>query len=291
MIAIPGGKFLMGSPEDEPFRKEDEGPQVEVELSQFFMGKIEVTWDEYLAFFTATGSEGKTSDAYLESDENKATDAISGPTPPWGAPDQGWGKEQFPAITMTHHAAEVYCQWLSEKTGKKYRLPTEAEWEYAARGGSKAPYYFEGDPKMYESKKYIKKLAEKDTTGIFVHVHYKVNSQSKTTDPEEMKENPFGLINMLGNVAEFCQDWYAPDIYSRYSSGEKNPTGPITGNEHVIRGGSYRSTTGDVRCASRDQTKHDAWLKTDPQSPKSIWWYSDCIHVGFRVVCEFEDNY
>ena len=134
MMAIPGGTFMMGSPDDEPFRNENEGPAREVTVSSFFMGRVEVSWNDYLAFFKQTAAEGKTADSYLNVGQAGEVDAISGPTPPWGAPDQGWGKGEMPAITMTHHAAEVYCQWLSQETGKKYRLSTEAEWEYAARG-------------------------------------------------------------------------------------------------------------------------------------------------------------
>ncbi len=111
MIAIPGGSFFMGSPVDEPFRKLNEGPVREVEISPFFMGRTEVSWDEYLAFFKQTGAKGKTSDAYLNEIPDEL-DAISGPTPPYGAPDQGWGKDKRPAMSMTHHAAEVYCRWL-----------------------------------------------------------------------------------------------------------------------------------------------------------------------------------
>jgi sulfatase modifying factor 1 len=288
MVAIPGGTFTMGSPPDEPGREPDEGPVVQVELDSFFIGKVEVTWNEYLAFFNATGSEGKTSDAYLTVSEDIVPDAITGPTPPWGAPDQGWGKQDFPAITMTPHAADVYCQWLSKVTGKKYRLPTEAEWEYAARGGTTGPYFFEGDPEKYESKKYIKKQYESDTAGIVNFIIYTLNSRSRTIDPGSIKPNPYGLVNLLGNVAEICRDWYDPDIYSTYQDGIKNPAGPETGEEKVIRGGSFRSAAGEVRCASRDHTQTVSWLKTDPQIPKSIWWYSDCIHVGFRVVCEYD---
>ena len=289
MVAIPGGSFLMGSPLEEDARKKDEGPVVKVVIDSFFMGRIEVSWDEYLAFFSATGSEGKTSDAYLSVQHN-APDAISGPTPPWGAPDQGWGQQAFPAITMTPHAAEVYCQWISKVTGKRYRLPTEAEWEYAARGGTTGPYFFEGDPRKFESKKYIKKQFESDTTGIVNFINYKLNSHGRTVDPGSMKTNPFGLVNMLGNVAEICLDWYDPDAYSKYQDGVRNPSGPETGEEKVIRGGSFRSAAGEVRCAARDHTRTVAWLKTDPQIPKSVWWYSDCIHVGFRIVCEYNNN-
>jgi sulfatase modifying factor 1 len=290
MMAITGGDFQMGSPDQEPFRNEDEGPVREVTVEPFFMAKTEVTWDEYLTFFKETGAQGKTADAYLNvvSDD---VDAISGPTPPWGAPDQGWGKGSLPAITMTHYAAEVYCQWLTKITGKHYRLPTEAEWEYAARGGSETPYFFEGDPKRYVKQGVRNKLFGVDTTGINSYIAYVENSGSRTTTPEERMENPFGLVNMMGNVAEFCSDWYAVDSYALSPEGAvNNPTGPDQGEEHVIRGGSYRDGADGVRSASRGYTRSVAWLKTDPQMPKSIWWYSDCLHVGFRVVCEYDET-
>lgn len=290
MIAIPGGTFHLGSPDDELYRDEDEGPVREVSISKFFMAKTEVSWDEYLAFYTETASAGKTSDAYLDLADKK-TDAISGPTPPWGDPGQGWGKGDRPAITMTHHAAGVYCEWLTRKTGKKYRLPTEAEWEYAARGGTSGPYFFEGDPKKYNEERFLNKIFGTDTSTINSHVIYMANSSGTTGTPDDVKENPFGLVNMLGNVSEFCRDWYDKDAYAAYpETGVTDPTGPAEGTEHVIRGGSFRSLSPEVRTAARDQTRTTDWLKTDPQMPKSIWWYSDCIHVGFRVVCEYEEN-
>ncbi len=291
MIAIPGGTFEMGSAEGETFRDEDEGPVREVSVSDFFIGRAEVSWDEYLAFFKQTGVQGKTSDAYLNLPQDDL-DAISGPTPPWGAPDQGWGQGSLPAITMTHHAATVYCQWLSKVTGKKYRLPTEAEWEYAARGGTTGPYFFDGDPKKYANQGIWNKVFGVDTSTINSHVVYQQNSPSKTLAPGNTLTNPFGLVNMLGNVAELCGDWYSADVLSSYPAGPvDDPAGPATGTEHVIRGGSYRDDAGSVRCASRDFTKTELWLKTDPQIPKSIWWYSNCTYVGFRVVCEYQEKY
>jgi formylglycine-generating enzyme required for sulfatase activity len=92
-------------------------------------------------------------------------------------------------------------------------------------------------------------------------------------------------------VAEFCSDWYKADAYSLYPAGVvKNPKGPEEGTEHVIRGGSFRNTADVLRSASRDYTRTESWLKTDPQMPKSIWWYSDCFNVGFRVVCEYNNK-
>ncbi len=283
MVAVDGGTFNMGSPENEQMRKPDEGPLRKVSLTKFWIAKNEVTWDEYLAFFRATGSQGRTEGQVVT---KKNVDAISGATPPWGAPDQGWGKGSRPAITMTWHAANVYCQWLSKVTGKKYRLPTEAEWEYACRGGTETPYFFEGNPKEFSSSGFLKRIFAPDTAVIASRVVYKLNSSSKTMEPVSVKPNAFGLKNMSGNVAEFCSDFYSPDTYKADSTEVINPTGPARGQEHVIRGGSFKSDAKDVRSASRDFTKTKAWLVTDPQMPKSIWWYSDCIDVGFRVVCE-----
>jgi formylglycine-generating enzyme required for sulfatase activity len=95
---------------------------------------------------------------------------------------------------------------------------------------------------------------------------------------------------MLGNVAEFCSDFYDKDIYSTYTNGIIDPKGPESGEEHVVRGGSFNADAADIRSADREHTQTTQWLKTDPQMPKSIWWYSDAIHVGFRVVCEYGEE-
>jgi sulfatase modifying factor 1 len=287
MIAIPGGQFKMGSPANELYHRSDEGPVREVAVDSFWMAEIEVSWNEYLAFFTATGSQGRKEAVEV----NEETDGITGATPPWGAPDQGWGKGTRPAITMSHHGAETYCRWLSQVTGRKYRLPTEAEWEYAARGGTETPYFFEGTPKDYETEGILKKLIGPDTEIIDQYVIYQGNSPNKTQTPEMVKANPYGLKNMLGNVAEFCADYYDPRVYGKYPKGVvRNPRGPRSGNEHVVRGGSFKNSPKDLRAARRDFTKTEEWLVTDPQIPKSIWWYSDVKSVGFRVVCEYNEE-
>lgn len=287
MVAIPGGEFVMGSDKGEKYRNPDEGPQRKVKIKRFYLAKVEVTWDEYLAFFNATASEGRKESSVSKVKNVDGVDAISGATPPWGAPDQGWGKGSRPAITMSFHAANVYCKWLSQVTGKKYRLPTEAEWEYAARANTSGPYFFDGDPSDYSKSNFWNKVFGQDTANIASRVVYDANSFARTQEPSFVRENPFGLKNMLGNVYEFCSDYYHPKAYEQ-NTGDlvENPTGPDKGTEHVIRGGSFKSDAKNVRCASRDFTKTKAWLKTDPQMPKSIWWYSDCNDVGFRVVCE-----
>ncbi len=287
MVAIPGGNFKMGTSTTEPYRRIDEGPVREVAVDSFWMAEIEVSWTEYLAFFRATGSQGRKEAVEM----NEEVDGISGATPPWGAPDQGWGKGTRPAITMSYLGAETYCRWISSVTGRNYRLPTEAEWEYAARAGTSTPYFFPGSPKDFESDGFWNKLFGADTTVINSYVIYRANSPNKTQPPAMVRANQFGLKNMLGNVAEFCLDFYDPKVYGKYPKGiVKNPRGPRNGMEHVVRGGSYNNSAKDLRAGRRDFTKTKAWLVTDPQIPKSIWWYSDSKNVGFRVVCEYNSE-
>lgn len=297
MMAIPEGTFMMGSPQEEPMRKADEGPQREVHVSRFFMAEAEATWDAYMAFYAATSVEGRSSDTdnVLRTQSmvnaNNNTDAITGATPPYGQPDQGWGMGDRPVISITHHAAQTFCLWLSQVTGKTYRLPTEAEWEYAARGGRQTPYFFEGDPKKMERTGWLSHLIKNDTAVINTYARYRDNSLSMTHLPQDVVANPFGLKHMAGNVAEFCADLYSPDTYASYPAGVvDNPTGAMEGTEYVVRGGSFQDGAGSLRSAARSATRTDAWLHTDPQNPKSIWWYSDCFYVGFRVVCQIDEH-
>ncbi|MDR1402626.1 MAG: SUMF1/EgtB/PvdO family nonheme iron enzyme [Tannerellaceae bacterium] len=286
MVAVPGGTFKMGSTDKEPFHQADESPVRSVSVSPFFMAEAEVTWDQYWAFYANTMSEGRTPPENVYANNSRPdVDAVSGPTPPFGFPDQGWGGGDRPAITMTHYAAETFCQWLSLKTGKKYRLPTEAEWEYAARGGTETPYFFPGNPKKFSDEGFWRKFISADVDTIGSYVIYGKNSKNKTQEPSAVSANPFGLKNMLGNVMEYCADKYSAEAYSK---GGESVVDPLVteGSEWVVRGGNYTSDAADLRVAARDYTKHDAWLKTDPQQPKSIWWYSDIRGIGFRIVCE-----
>ncbi|HAM10255.1 MAG TPA: formylglycine-generating enzyme family protein [Bacteroidales bacterium] len=261
-VLIPAGNFIMGSPESEEGRQWNETQHKVVISKSFYMGDTEVTqgqWEKLVGFNPSSFSDlGK----------NYPVDSIS------------WNQcVEF---------IRVLNDW--EKTDK-YRLPTEAEWEYACRAGSDGPYFFPGDPNKFQKTGLKAKLSKNDTAVINTYVVYKANSLSKTQPPDRAKPNPFGLRNMPGNVAEFCSDWYQPDAYSLYPDGVvKDPKGPDSGDEHVVRGGSFQSTADVLRSAARDYTRTEAWLKTDPQMPKSIWWYSDCFNVGFRVVCEFDEK-
>jgi len=288
MLAIPGGTFRMGSASKEAFHQADEAPVRNVTVSQFFMAEVEVTWDMYWAFFSNTMSEGRTPPETVYANNSRPdVDAVSGPTPPFGNPDQGWGSGSRPAITMTHYAAETFCQWLSLKTGKKYRLPTEAEWEYAARGGTETPYFFIGKPQDFSDKGFLRKFFAAKTEVISDYIIYEKNSSNRTQTADKVKANPFGLKNMMGNVMEYCADKYSADAYSKTGADVTNPLN-TEGEEWVVRGGQYSSDASDLRCAARSHTFHDNWIKTDPQQPKSIWWYSDIKGIGFRIVCEWQ---
>ncbi len=274
-VFVKGGTFTMGSSSADS----DEKPEYQVTLDDFYIGKYEVTNDEYCKFLNDRGNQEEGGKTWIDIEDDYCNiKKSSGKFKPKA------GKENHPVIEVTWFGARAYCKWAGG------RLPTEAEWEYAARGDAKGSYFFEGDVKDYSSEGFWKKIFGIDTSIINSYVVYKENSFGKTGLPEDVSSNPYGLKNMTGNVAEFCQDYYNSDIYESYNDMVSNPKGPETGDEFVVRGGSFNSDAVDLRLATRDHSRTKDWLKTDPQMPKSIWWYSDAIHVGFRVVCEFEEN-
>ena len=261
MVLIPEGGFLLGSPTDEPDRKDDEGPQKEVSLDAFWMGKYEVTWSIFELFFKQNQAIFES----LEADKRNAVDAITRPSPPYEDPSYGMGKDNFPAVSMSTYSALVFCKWLSEITGRFYRLPTEAEWEYAARAGSKTLYEF-GDS--------IEQLEQ-------YAVFYK-NSNGKYAKVGTKSPNKWGLYDMHGNVAEWTLDQYKPDAY--VTMEEDNPwVVPRVIHPRVIRGGSWDDNAKDLRSAARRASSSNL-QKRDPQIPKSFWWFTDSNFVGMRLV-------
>ena len=136
----------------------------------------------------------------------------------------------------------------------------------------------------------MSRFRKADTTNIAHYAVYAVNGRGRTQEPSAVDANPFGLKNMLGNVMEHCADWYAADAYASLQDGAVDPKGPASGTEHVVRGGSYADDAADIRCARRGYTRTEDWLRTDPQNPKSIWWFSDIKGIGFRVVCEVPEH-
>jgi formylglycine-generating enzyme required for sulfatase activity len=257
MVPIPAGVVTLGSPAGEPGRRADEGPQKKISLPAFWMGKCEVTWDEYELFMYAPDLTGPTND--------EKPDAVSHPTKPYSDPSFGMGIDGFPAVSMTHHAAAKYCEWLSAKTGHFYRLPTEAEWEYAARAGTTTAYSFGDDPAD---------LAE--------HACFQLEQYAKVGSK---KPNPWGLHDMHGNVTEWTLDQYQPDAYARLKSNSA-PGSWVKSTQpypHVVRGGSWNDPPEKLRSAARLGSSSD-WKKDDPGLPKSVWYLTNAPWVGFRLV-------
>lgn len=288
MVAVPGGEFLMGSPENEPDRKADEGPQVKVKVKPFWMAKFEVSWDEFDLYFRLNNfellSEEEKANAKKQAFNPESADAVSKPTMPYVDETYGHEREKHPAICMTHHAAMKYCEWLSKTTGKTYRLPTEAEWEYAARAGTTDPMGLPKDGKIGD------------------HAWFKENSKDEThprgtTYPGgQKKPNAWGIHDLQGNVMEWCIDHYVEDAYARYNGNLKDglslfPHYKPTENKwwHVARGGHFRSEAKDLRVAARTRSDKQ-WMRQDPQEPQSIWWLTSFDIIGFRVIRPVEDD-
>ena len=263
MSAIPEGSFMMGSVESEASRNEDEGPQKEIELEAFWMGTYEVTFDMYEIF---RDRDKDTDDA--KGSENFTADAVTRPSPPYEDPTFGMGKYGYPAVSMTQYAALVFCKWLSEKTGHFYRLPTEAEWEYACKAGTASSYSF-GDE--------IEKLDD-------YAWHYE-NSDDAYHKVGLKKANPWGLYDMHGNVAEWTLDQYQADFYSTLTEEDKlNPwRRPDALHPRTVRGGSWDDDPEWLRSSARMESSMD-WKRRDPQLPKSFWWNTDSPFVGLRIV-------
>lgn len=277
MVPIPGGDFLMGSPESEADREEDEGPQHKVKIAPFWMGTHEVTWDEFDQFCFSLDLKKKAREGVnLENqpETEKKADAVTRPTPPYADMTFGYGHKNQPAICMTHHAAMEYTRWLSEKTGLTYRLPTEAEWEYACRAGTTTAYFFGDDPE-----------------GLEEYAWYVENAE-KPQPVGKKKPSPWGLYDIHGNVSEWCLDFYIPDFYKQFAGKTAvGPFAPPTAEEYpyVARGGNWDDDPENLRSAARLASDRE-WSVQDPQRPQSIWWHTDAHFIGFRVVRPLEEQ-
>jgi formylglycine-generating enzyme required for sulfatase activity len=268
MVALDGGEFLMGSPPTEAGRQEIEGPQTKVSVSPFWIGKYEVTWDEYEPFMInqiERFKNGARKD--FDSVQHGVVDAVSQPTAPYTEMSFGMGQRGFPAISMTEHAANKYCQWLSAQTGHFYRLPTEAEWEYACRAGTNTAYSFGDDPS---------KLGQ--------YAWYYDNSDEKYQPVGKKQPNPWGLYDMHGNVMEWTADQFVPDYFTRLGPRPDNPfVRPHTIYPRTVRGGGWDDDPEQLRSAFR-RGSDATWKQQDPQLPKSIWYFTDAQWLGFRIV-------
>jgi formylglycine-generating enzyme required for sulfatase activity len=212
---IPGGKFTMGS----PMRKD--APEHTVEITKpFYMGTTEVTVGQFKQFVA-------------EDDYKVGRHQWSNKGP------------EYPVVYVTWQNAVDFCAWLSKKEGKKYRLPTEAEWEYCCRAGRAG--------------------TSDDDTPLGDLAWYRDNARSLLQPVGKKKANAWGLHDMHGNAAEWCQDCFAFDYYK--NSPAKDPTG-AEGGDRVLRGGSYAAAPAECRCGFRDHNRSD---------------YSN-YNIGFRVV-------
>jgi formylglycine-generating enzyme required for sulfatase activity len=258
----------MGSPAGEEGHKKDEAPQHEVKIEPFWMGKFEVTWNEYELFMFPEGERKIREFRKYNSSLDKSADAVSRPTTPYVEMSFGMGKDGYPAISMTQHAANTFCKWLSAKTGHFYRLPTEAEWEYACRAGTTTAYSWGDDPDMAKD-----------------YAWFVDNSDAKYQKIGKKKPNAWGLYDMHGNVAEWCLDQYVPDAYSKFVGAvvESPWMKATTPYPHVVRGGSWDDEPLALRSAAR-RASNKSWKMQDPQLPKSIWYLTDAQFVGFRII-------
>ncbi|TAJ18972.1 MAG: hypothetical protein EPO68_07035 [Planctomycetota bacterium] len=209
-------------------------------IAPFWLGRTEVTWDAFDAWAYRL-------DEPADAPPASGPDAITRPTKPYLPPDRGFGHEGYAVISIAHKNASEFCRWLSHKSGRKFRLPTELEWEHACRAGASTRYSF-GD----------------DAAQLAQHAWFAGNSSGKAQRVGAKKPNAWGLYDMHGNVKEWCVG----------SDGL-----PVT------RGGGWRDAPALLECAAREK-QLPAWNASDPNVPKSPWWLSDGSYVGFRVLCE-----
>ena len=231
MVYVPGGKTRLGSPADEAGRKPDERLVHEVELHPFWMSRTEVPWEAFVKYF--------------ENRKAVKVDGVTRPSPPYEPPHGKMGVGTHPAVSMRWHGAIGYCEWVSTLTGRRFRLPTEAEFEYAARAGATG-----AGP------------ANADETAWF-----QSNSQQKTHLTGTKKPNAFGLHDLMGNVWEYALEFHSGPDYAP-----------------VLRGGGWPTPAAELRFAARQQIQPD-WYERDPNRPRSVWWLTDGTFVGFRLVC------
>ncbi len=283
VVPIPAGTFTMGSPDSEKGRKKDEGPQFPVQVDAFYMGKYTVTQSEYNLFLSNYQRLAAAGAPVIPAD--KMADAVTYPTPMYeleaGPVFDRMGRGgSFPAVIMSQFAARQYTKWLSKKTGRFYRLPTEAEWEYACRAGTTTAYSFGDDPaQLKDYGWYFDNSALADGDGGYHPVGQK-------------KPNPWGLYDMHGNVAQWCIDGYSATHYQEFAG--KTPTWhdvidwPTKQYGRILRGGSWNSEAADCRSAARIVSDKSMNVK-DPQLPQSPHWLSDGFWIGFRVVAPLKE--
>ncbi len=231
LVHMPGGWFLMGCDSGQ----DNEKPVHRVWLDEFQLAARQVTNADYALFVSTTRSAA----------------------PPFFE-DTNLNQPEQPVVGISWHDAVRYCRWLSVITAKALRLPTEAEWEYAARGGMEGALFPWGDEPPQSLPEYENRCVR----------HWKTGPEPVGCGPP----NGYGLHNMCDNVHEWCSDWYSPSYYA--VSPERNPCGPETGERRASRGGSWRHHIKMSRCAARSSIPPE-------------FHYAD---YGFRVACDLESQ-
>lgn len=281
MIPVPGGTYKMGSPEDEEGRLDDEGPQIQVSVDPMWVGKTEVTWAEYKEYMSLylIFKEFEANGERMVDESNRA-DAITAPTElydPTFTYEYGQKPKQ-PAVTMTQYAAQQYCKWLSIITSQQFRLPTEAEWEWAARAGTTTAFSWGDD------------AAKTDD-----YAWYFDNAEEGAPPVASKKPNGFGLYDMHGSVAEWTVNQYE-EGYGQYAKS-KGPLKavdvvkwPESSSACVVRGGSWEMDPEQLRSAARLSSDDEEWKSEDPNYPKSPWWFTSdpSRGIGFRLFRSYQ---
>ncbi|TMU50711.1 formylglycine-generating enzyme family protein [Flagellimonas algicola] len=260
MVKIPGGTYDMGSETGNM----DEKPLHKVKIDSIWAGKYEVTWEVFDLFLA------ENQNLFHAEPEGKLEklDAISRPSPPFEDPSLGMGKAGFPVINISPYAALTFCKWLSTVTGRFYRLPTEAEWEYMCKTGPDGKDFFKEGGK-----------------GLDLFAWSYDNSDYQYSKVGEKLPNAHGLYDILGNVGEWTLDQYDETFYGKSKdSVSVNPWNiPTRLHPRVYRGGSWNDDVTDISPTKRS-TSGPYLQKNDPQIPKSFWWYTDASYIGFRLV-------
>jgi formylglycine-generating enzyme len=277
MTPIPGGEFLLGSPKNENGRGADEGPQVRVKIEPFWMAKHEVTWIEYKQFMSLYEHFKVFESKQIRqvTDANRI-DAITTPTELYDSSFtfENGEEDRQPAVTMTQYAAKQYTKWLTAICGDQYRLPTEAEWEYACRAETKTAFYF-GD----------------DASKMGYHEWFEGNSGGVTQIVGQKKPNPWDLYDMHGNVSEWVIDEYDSKGFA-WLAGKSGLTAaqairwPTKAYPRVVKGGAYSEDALLCRSAARLGSDDEMWKEEDPNIPLSPWWFTSerARGVGFRLL-------
>lgn len=281
MIPIPGGDFTMGTPEDAPDFVEDEAPTITLSAKPMWVAKTETRWDmykEYMRMYSVF--KDFEFEGIRPVNETNLVDSVTAPTElyePSYTFEYGSEPTQ-PAVTMTQYAAQQFSKWLSRMTNTQYRLPTEAEWEYAARGGTSTAYSWGDDPEDIDD-----------------YAWYFDNAFDGPGDVGTKKPNPFGLYDMHGNAAEWTVNEYSEDGYQWMLDEEPTdataatrwPTNPYP---CVVRGGSWEMEPPELRSAARLASDDEEWKEADPNFPRSPWWFTSdpARGVGFRLFRSLE---